>query len=81
MLPAAIAGARSPLIPIESSRKGTPKRAARSSRSCRRLLNVRTAWSAVSAGTFYGHVTITNESFTGQGTYTVATGDSDFTVA
>lgn len=38
-------------------------------------------WSAVSAGTFYGHVTITNETFAGQGTYTINTGDVDFTVA
>lgn len=38
-------------------------------------------WSAATNGTFYGHVTITNETFAGQGTYTVATGDTDFTVA
>jgi hypothetical protein len=38
-------------------------------------------WSASTAGTFYGHVTITSESFTGQGTYTIAAGDIDFTVA
>lgn len=36
-------------------------------------------WSLASGGTFYGHVTITNETFAGQGTYTVAAGDIDFT--
>lgn len=36
-------------------------------------------WSASTAGTFYGHVTITNEAFAGQGTYTIASGDIDFT--
>lgn len=36
-------------------------------------------WSASSGGTFYGHVTITNETYAGQGTYTIATGDIDFT--
>lgn len=38
-------------------------------------------WSASTSGTFYGHVTITNETYTGQGTYTIASGDIDFTVA
>lgn len=38
-------------------------------------------WSALTTGTFYGHVSITSEAFAGQGTYTVATGDTDFTVA
>lgn len=36
-------------------------------------------WSASTSGTFYGHVTITNETFAGQGTYTIASGDIDFT--
>jgi len=36
-------------------------------------------WSLASGGTFYGHVTITNETFAGQGTYTIASGDIDFT--
>lgn len=36
-------------------------------------------WSAATNGTFYGHVTITNETFAGQGTYTIASGDIDFT--
>jgi len=38
-------------------------------------------WSSLTTGTFYGHVTITNETFAGQGTYTINTGDVDFTVA
>ena len=39
-------------------------------------------WSAVSSGTFYGSRAVTtSESYTGQGTYTIATGDLDETVA
>lgn len=39
-------------------------------------------WSAVSAGTFYGSRALSaNETFGGQGTYTIAIGDIDETVA
>lgn len=34
-------------------------------------------WSAPSGGTFYGSRAVTSESYTGQGTYTVAVGDID----
>lgn len=36
-------------------------------------------WTLASGGVFLGHVTITNETFGGQGTYTIASGDIDFT--
>lgn len=38
-------------------------------------------WSAVSGGTFYGSRAVTNESFVGQGTYTIAIGDIDESAA
>lgn len=39
-------------------------------------------WSAASGGTFYGSRAVTEpESFSGQGTYTIATNDLDETVA
>ena len=38
-------------------------------------------WSALSGGTFYGSRDVTNESFTGQGTYTIAIGDIDESAA
>lgn len=38
-------------------------------------------WSASSGGTFYGSRAVTSESFTGQGTYTIAIGDIDESVA
>jgi hypothetical protein len=38
-------------------------------------------WSAVSGGTFYGSRAVTSESFTGQGTYTIAIGDIDESAA
>jgi hypothetical protein len=34
-------------------------------------------WDAATSGNFYGSRAITSESFTGQGTYTIATGDID----
>jgi len=38
-------------------------------------------WSASSGGTFYGSRAVTQETFTGQGTYTIAIGDIDEGVA
>jgi hypothetical protein len=38
-------------------------------------------WSLASGGTFYGSRAVTSESFAGQGTYTVASGDIDESVA
>jgi hypothetical protein len=38
-------------------------------------------WSAPSGGTFYGSRAVTNESFVGQGTYTISSGDIDESAA
>jgi len=38
-------------------------------------------WSAVSGGTFYGSRAVTTETYSGQGTYTIAAGDITESVA
>jgi hypothetical protein len=38
-------------------------------------------WSAVSGGTYYGSRACTSQTFSGQGTYTIAAGDLDETVS